>query len=483
MFSKITFGLKENKWLVFASLIFCAISLFFLWNDSWYFSLLPIVLFAVYGAIFYTEITFLSLFFFVPISINIEEYTQSFGLFIPTEPMLFGLMLLLVIQQIKFQVFPRFLFKSQLVWIIVFYLLWIFITSITSSNPVASFKFFLAKLWFIIPVFFYGASVFQKRKNILTFLYLFIAGMTIAMLYTLVTHASYQFGEKEGHWVMNPLFKDHTIYGALVAFVLPLVVGIYFSKKHNPLVQLILISVFTINLLALYFSYTRAAWLSIIVALFVLFLIKFKIKFSWILATTVTIGIVVFFSWTAIEQSLAKNNAEHTTEDFGERMESVSNVTSDASNLERLNRWSCAIDMYMERPFFGFGPGTFAFEYARFQEPENLTIISTNFGNGGNAHSEYLGPMAETGTIGLLSVLALIASIFYTGIRLYIDFDKKDKEMRTLILAMILALVTYFFHGILNNYFDTDKAAMPIWAICAIFITLGNLSKSNNQIS
>ena len=435
---------------------------------------MPIILIAIYGAIFHTEVTFLSLFFFAPISINIEEYTQSFGLFIPTEPMLFGLMVLLLIQQIKFPFFPKILFKSHLIWILLFYLSWLFITSITSSNPLASFKFLLAKLWFIIPVLFYGVSVFQKRKNILTFIYLFIAGMTIAMLYTLVIHASYQFGEKEGHWVMNPLFKDHTIYGALVAFVLPITFGLYFSKKHNPLVQAVLISVFTINILALYFSYTRAAWLSIIVALGVLALIKFKIKFTWIATTTFIIGIIIFFSWTSIQQSLAKNDAEHTTEDFGERLESVSNVTSDASNLERLNRWSCAIDMFLERPFFGFGPGTYAFEYARFQEPENLTIISTNFGDGGNAHSEYLGPMAESGFIGLLSVLALISSIFYTGIKLYIHFDSKDKEMRTLILAMILALTTYFFHGILNNYFDTDKAAMPIWAICAIFIALGS---------
>jgi putative inorganic carbon (hco3(-)) transporter len=465
-------SIRENKLLFILTIAFCSISLFFVWKESWYFSLLPIVLLAIYSTIFFTEQTFLALFFFVPLSVNIEEYTDNLGLFIPTEPMLFGLMILLIINQLKNPVFPKFLSNHNLIWAIIFYLIWIFITSITSSNPLVSFKFLLAKLWFIVPVLFYGASVFQKRNNIKIFLYLFISGMTITMIYTLLMHASYQFGEKEGHWVMNPLFKDHTIYGALVAFVLPLVVGIYFSRKHNPLLQFIIIFLFVINLIALYFSYTRAAWLSIFVAIFVLALIKFKIKFTWILSATFAILVVVFFSWTQIQQTLEKNSAEHTTEDFGERLESVSNVTSDASNLERLNRWSCAIDMFLDRPFFGYGPGTYSFEYARFQEPENLTIISTNFGDGGNAHSEYLGPMAETGFIGLISVLFLVASMFYLGVKLYISFDKNDKEMRTLILAMVLSLVTYFFHGILNNYLDTDKAAMPIFAICAIFIAL-----------
>jgi O-antigen ligase len=138
--------------------------------------------------------------------------------------------------------------------------------------------------------------------------------------------------------------------------------------------------------------------------------------------------------------------------------------------------------MYKERPFFGFGPGTYAFEYARFQHPENLTIISTNFGNLGNAHSEYLGPLAEMGTIGFIAMLLIVAAIFYKSITLYIRWPKEDTEMRTLILAMILSLVTYFVHGVLNNFLDTDKAAVPIWGMCAMFIAL-EMSLEKNAVS
>ena len=128
--------------------------------------------------------------------------------------------------------------------------------------------------------------------------------------------------------------------------------------------------------------------------------------------------------------------------------------------------------MFEERPVFGFGPGTYAFEYARFQEPENLTIISTNFGNLGNAHSEYLGPLAEMGLVGMLAMILIVAAIFYKGITLYNRWPQEDRETRVLLLCMILALTTYFVHGVLNNFLDTDKAAVPIWAICAVFIVL-----------
>jgi O-antigen ligase len=128
--------------------------------------------------------------------------------------------------------------------------------------------------------------------------------------------------------------------------------------------------------------------------------------------------------------------------------------------------------MFKERPFLGFGPGTYAFEYARFQEPENLTIISTNFGDMGNAHSEYLSTLAEMGVFGLLTFLFFVAALFYKGIMLYIQWDPKDIETRTLLLGMIMALTTYFVHGFLNNYLDTDKAAFPIFGFAAAFIAL-----------
>ena len=169
---------------------------------------------------------------------------------------------------------------------------------------------------------------------------------------------------------------------------------------------------------------------------------------------------------------LERNNAEHTTENFSEKLQSATNVTTDASNLERLNRWACAISMFNEKPIFGFGPGTYSFEYARFQSPDNITIISTNFGDGGNAHSEYLGPLAEMGFLGMISMLLIVTAIFYKGITLYIKWPSEDIEMRTILLSMILALVTYFVHGVLNNYLDTDKAAVPIWSFCAAFIAL-----------
>jgi O-antigen ligase len=153
-----------------------------------------------------------------------------------------------------------------------------------------------------------------------------------------------------------------------------------------------------------------------------------------------------------------------------ERIESMANISSDASNLERINRWTCAIDLWQERPFLGWGPGTYAMVYGPYQQSRNLTIISTASGTKGNAHSEYLGPLAEQGLIGMLLMFVLIGFIMYYGISVYNRMP--NGEVRVLLLVSILGLVTYFAHGFLNNYLDTDKATVPVWGLTALIVML-----------
>jgi len=181
---------------------------------------------------------------------------------------------------------------------------------------------------------------------------------------------------------------------------------------------------------------------------------------------------VIYLAVNIVEigHALERNNAEHATENLDERLESVANITSDASNLERINRWTSAILLWQERPVFGWGPGTYAMVYAPFQLSRNLTIISTSSGTKGNAHSEYLGPLAEQGLIGMLLMLTLVGWIIYTGISVYIRLE--PSPVKIILLVAILGLITYFAHGFLNNYLDTDKATVPVWGLTAFIVML-----------
>lgn len=459
------------RWFWPLALFVIGLNTFLIFNDLWLYSLLPLGLIVVLYAIYRFDFALFTIAFFAPLSFNIEYVTDGkIGLFIPTEPLLALLLLLVIGKQIYKPFINTAIIQHPISWVLYIYLFWIALTSITSEHPIVSIKYLIVRLWFLVPILYFGAHFFKKEQNIKTFFWLYILGMSVVIGYTLFNHWLYNFGEKEGHWVMWPFFKDHTGYGAMVAFIIPILIGIYQSKKHGLLMQIALIFLIGLALVGVYFSYTRAAWLSLFAAAAVWLLIRFKIPFKYIFALGFIAVLLLALNWDQINMRLAKNRSEHTTEKFAERLQSAANVSTDASNLERINRWTAAWNMVVERPIFGFGPGTYAMEYAPYQNPENYTIISTNFGTLGNAHSEYLGPMAEMGFPGLLITLTLVALIFYKGITLYIRYP--EGEFRILLLALVLALVTYFVHGFLNNYLDTDKAAVPVWGAIAAIIAL-----------
>ena len=107
-----------------------------------------------------------------------------------------------------------------------------------------------------------------------------------------------------------------------------------------------------------------------------------------------------------------EKNSQDSSDSFVEHIESMSNVTTDASNLERINRWKSAIRLFQERPHLGWGPGTYQFHYAPYQNYYEKTVISTNAGDMGNAHSEYLSALSETGWPGLFIFLLFLTTVF-----------------------------------------------------------------------
>jgi hypothetical protein len=97
---------------LFLSLLFA----YFIWQDLAYLSLFPAGLLAIYFAIFQTEKLFIAIAFLTPLSINIEEFNSSFGLFIPSEPLLFGLMIWLSAIQLHRPFMPKNLWREPILF-------------------------------------------------------------------------------------------------------------------------------------------------------------------------------------------------------------------------------------------------------------------------------------------------------------------------------------------------------------------------------
>ena len=407
--------------------------------------------------------------FATPLSLNLEELEMGgVGMYLPTEPLMFGVMILFLLKSIYHsKIDPKIVYHPVSLAIFL-NLTWIFITSITSEMPIISFKFFLARLWFVVCFYFIGIKMFKNIKSRRIFLWAYIIPLSGVIIYSAIRLASYGFEEEPAHWVMQPFYKDHTSYGAILAMYFPML--FIFTTKNNAdylkVFAWVLIGVFALGLVL---SYTRAAWVSLMVALILFVIYKYKIKFKWLFTIGVIGCLFIFMSWDSLLLSLERNNQD-SSDRLAEHVESISNISSDDSNLERINRWSSAWRMFLDKPLFGWGPGTYVFQYAPFQSSSDQTIISTNSGTNGNAHSEYIGPLAESGLLGSITFLLIVIVVFYRGSNLYHSLPKGD--IKHLLLATLLGLFTYTIHGTLNNYLDTDKASVPFWGFIALIVAI-----------
>lgn len=461
----------KKIWFYIITFLFIAINGVLLHSENYVLILFPAVLFIAYLGLFKLDILYLIVIFLVPLSVNFDSLGSGMGIgmALPTEPLIVGMMLIFVIKLLFYGSFDDKITKHPVTLLIIGHLVWLAITTVTSELPLVSFKYFLSRFWFVAVFYFIASQVFQKKNYSSRLFWLYIIGFVPVMFYTFYEHSIRAFSQASANWVMNPFFNDHTSYGACLVMFFPFLIWKLNSDKIKGIKWLMLLALFGVFVLAVVLSYTRAAWVSLIGALGIYVVLKYKIK-SWVIYSGIAVvGVVVLLSWNELFSSLEKNKQDSSS-NLSEHVASISNVSSDASNLERLNRWKSAWGMFNDRPVFGFGPGTYAFEYAPYQRTRDKTIISTNAGDGGNAHSEFLGPLSEQGFVGMLFMLGIVIATCFTAVKTY--KSKGRDEYRMISFVAFLGLITYYLHGLLNNFLDTDKASSLFWGFTAIIVVM-----------
>lgn len=472
----------KQKVVVF-SVLYIILNAILTFNEFFWLNLLPLVLLLVYLLLFHFEVYLFILIALLPISLPLNSLIKdsSFYLTIPSG-------LLIIIATIFFVlkiIFENSINKKILghpVSVAIFInLIWVFITSLTSSLPLVSFRFLAYRIEFVLIFYFLFLLIFISYKKFYTFLWCFSLSFIFVIFYFINRLFTYGISNimRTANWVSKPFFPDHTSYATAMAMLLTVLgFSIFIYKRSKISYKLFNLLIFVILLFGLIISYTRAAWFSLFVAccFIIPHLLKIKLKYSLTIVFVLIIGL--WISWTQIQLSLI-NNHQQSSSNILKHLQSTTNVSSDASNLERINRWNSAFKMFKERPIFGFGPGTYSFMYAPYQATSDKTFISTNYGNLGNAHSEYLGPLSESGILGFLSILGIMLTSLFTASRVYFTSDKR--KIKYLALALMIGLLSYDIHGIMNNFLDLDKLNCLFWGFTAMIVALDLYHNKNKE--
>ncbi len=436
------------------------------------YSLVPLAVALLFVAFFSFDTFVFSIVFFTPLAVTIKELgvNSDVDLSLPTEPFMAAVLLLIPIYQLYTKFISHKVLSHPVTRIIFLQLLWMGITSVTSEMPIVSLKYLIARLWFICSAYFMMTYLFNKKDgNVFKYLWLYIIPLTGVAIWITIQHAAYNFDEHVADWIPSPFYNDHTAYAAALAMYIPPLIGFLVLKRFTYLQRLVTIFCLVVISAATVLSFTRGAWVGLAGAAGVLVFLMLKVKFRTLVVTGLSMVAIFLVFQTQILIFLGQNSTA-SGQDASQNLESITNIKTDDSNLERLNRWSCAIKMWQERPLMGWGPGTYMFQYAPFQKASEKSLISTNAGDNGNAHSEYLGPLSEQGVLGAVLMLALLFAVYNMGFRTV--YNAKDKSQKILAIIILLGLTTYFVHGFLNNFLDTDKLSIPFWGFIAALVVL-----------
>lgn len=441
---------------------------------------LPIGLLFLYFSFQHPKLLFYLFFAILPFSIEIQ--LGSLGTDLPSEPMMVmmvGIAVLWLVTRMK--EIDKQIWIHPISLVIVSHLAWIIFTSIYSSFPVVSWKFFLAKLWYVIPFFFLPLMFFRTQEEFRKIFSILTPFMFIAILYVLTNHAASDFSFASSNHVMRPIFRNHVNYAIMLLAFLPYYVYLIGTTKNNFLGwKYIGLGVL---LIAIYFSFTRAAQLAVILAFAFYWIIKWRL-----LKIAISAGLIIV---TLLIASITINNnyLDHAPEferavthkKFDNLVEATAKM-QDVSTVERLYRWIAGGYMVDAKPVLGFGPATFYNNYKTYTVTSYKTYVSDNPERSG-IHNNYLMIAVEQGLPGLFIMLLLALLPLLFAEQAYHRLASHEDK------ALVMAAATCHFlisvTILINDLLEADKIG-PFYFLSAAIIVYysvkGNAEIDNKKI-
>ncbi len=393
---------------------------------------------------------------------------------LPTEPMIGLALIMLPIFLLKERTSPYIPLWKEILYVIPLFGVYLFSTFF-SEMFVVSLKFSLVNIAYVLVFYVFLLHLFRKDDCLFPdMLKLYGMGFLLVFLWSLYQYGQYDWNPLVLRGIFRPFYNDHTIFGASAALLAVLAIGP--GMRRRSVRGFIFSGVAGIFfLVAVFYSTSRGAMLSLVVAAFVAIIMWLKPRPLIVVTVFVLLLISGYALYPGLRDRIEKTDvlSYETGAGVVDRTRSVANVSTDVSNVERLNRWVSAWRMFRERPLTGFGPGTYQFVYIPYQEERLMNRLTVTDpynppeGSGGTAHSEYLLLLSETGIMGLMAFLLILVRWSRLAVRRW-----RDHPHRNAMAVALVALSTYFFHALVNNFLTTDKMAFLFWGTAAWLVAV-----------
>ena len=124
--------------------------------------------------------------------------------------------------------------------------------------------------------------------------------------------------------------------------------------------------------------------------------------------------------------------------------------------------WLAALDLAADKPFLGYGLGTYPaiLHNSTLGIPSNSPLLTFN-----QLHNQYLDVLLETGLLGLALFCILLGTAFVAGFRLYSNYHTRDRAC-----ALMWISSCYALFGLSQSFFSHANTSLQFGVYLGILM-------------
>jgi O-antigen ligase len=254
---------------------------------------------------------------------------------------------------------------------------------------------------------------------------------------------------------IGALMNHPNVFSAYLAMLLPIPTALLFSRISG-VMKVLMIGLLLFGQIALMLTLSRNGWISFGLALVVVLglsmvppLMRRRYAVVRGILLAVCVIIAAFFAERAIDRFLHSDP-----------------VSAGA-------RWifvDIGFRMIADRPFFGFGLNTWAYEMPAYIR--STDIIPRAYADPGSvppSHNLYLQKWVEQGTVGLILMLTMMGALVRIGLR---NLRVKDDIVCAINIGALGGLVAMMVHGLADWVFYRNDIMRIWWILASIIVAI-----------
>ena len=311
---------------------------------------------------------------------------------------------------------------------------------LTNNIAVGLPEFINVWLW-RIPVFFIISLCIRNKKTLFTMLAVFFVDFGIDNLVAFYQHFS---GMTDRGWGFGSSVL--TISGLMVMLV-PIFCVILLDKEFPNYVKAAALWALGCVGFGMYGNQSRGSWLFNMIMVPIVSLPYVMKRFIHVVAVLAALGGVIWgFS---------------TQPQYVARFESITNTTTDGSNLGRFEVWTSSINMFKDYPAIGVGIGQWRTKYEEsYRLPSETQHLY-------HAHNNFIQLLSEVGILGLLGVLIFYGYIVIDNVKIW--YRRRDPYS---LCAMIAVFSYVFVFGQIEYTLDNSSGIRLMYFILGTMLQL-----------